>query len=124
MMSRFVIRFVGAALILGFVVLAVSLGRAPLNLLWIYLVLGAFSILNYWRDKRAAQRDERRVPERSLLLLDLMFGIIGGLLAQALFRHKTSKPEYGAATGLITALHLVMLALLILGVIDFPGMGS
>lgn len=122
-MVRIVLRLAGAALVLGFALFAVSLGRAPLNLLWVYLALGAFSAFNYWRDKRAAERDERRVPERSLLGLDLVFGIAGGLVAQALLRHKTAKPEFGAATGLITAVHLVVLALLILGFVDFPGMG-
>jgi uncharacterized membrane protein YsdA (DUF1294 family) len=121
-MVGIVLRLVGAAFILGFVLFAVQLGRAPLNLLWVYLVLGGLSLFNYWRDKRAAQRDERRVPERSLLGLDLVFGIIGGLVAQALLRHKNAKPEFGAATGLIAALHLVVLALLILGFIDFPGL--
>ena len=121
-MLRIVLRLAGAALVLGVVLVAVSLGRAPLNLLWVYLALGAISAFNYWRDKRAAERGDRRVPERLLLGLDLVFGIAGGLVAQALLRHKTSKPAFGAAIGLITAVHLAALALLILGFIDFPGM--
>lgn len=117
-----VLRFVGAVIILAFVAFAVSLGRAPLNLLWIYLALGAISFFRYWRDKRAAETDTWRSTERSLHLLDLVFGIVGGLIAQAVLRHKISKPNFAMVTGLITAAHIVALALLITGFVDYPGL--
>lgn len=119
-MIAIVIRLVGAVLVLAFVAYAAQIGRVPQNLLWIYLVLGALSFANYWRDKRAAEAGRDRVSERSLLLLDLVFGIAGGLAAQALLRHKLSKPQYGMLTGVITALHLAALALLILGLVRYP----
>lgn len=117
-----VLRLVGAVIILAFVTFAVSLGRAPLNLLWIYLALGAISFFRYWRDKRAAEKDTWRSTERSLHLLDLVFGIVGGLIAQAVLRHKISKPNFAMVTGLITAAHIVALALLITGFVDYPGL--
>jgi uncharacterized membrane protein YsdA (DUF1294 family) len=115
------VRLAGAAVIFGLVLFAVSLGRVPINILWIYLALGALSLGNYWRDKRAAQRDESRVPERSLHLLDFVFGIVGGLVAQVLFRHKTSKTEFATMSALIAAIHIVVLTLLITGSIAYPG---
>jgi len=117
-----VIRILGAALVLAFCALAVSLHRAPTNLLLIYLIIGAISFFNYWRDKRAAEAGTQRVREASLHLGDLVFGIAGGLLAQALLRHKTSKSEFGTVSGAIAALHIVGLTLLILGFYDYPGL--
>ena len=117
-----VLRLLGALIILGFVVFAIRLERVPLNLLYVYLVLGTLSFFNYWRDKRAAKAEGHRVPERSLQLLDLVFGIVGGLVAQVVLRHKISKPQFAMVTGLITALHAVVLALLIGGVIVYPGL--
>ena len=40
-------------------------------------------------DKRLAQSGGRRVPERRLFLLALLFGAPGGLLGMYAFRHKT-----------------------------------
>ena len=118
MMAR-LIRIIGAALILGFCAFAVSLGRAPFNLLLIYLIIGAISFFNYWRDKRAAEAGTLRVRETTMHLSDLVFGIAGGLLAQAVL--PTAKPQFGTISGVIAALHIAGLALLILGVVDYPG---
>jgi len=117
-----IFRLVGAAIILAFVVFAVSLGRAPQNLLLIYLLIGAISFFNYWRDKRAAEAGKPRIRENVLHLSDLVFGIVGGLIGQVVLRHKTAKQEFGAITGLIAALHIVALALLITGFVAYPGL--
>ncbi|OJG69284.1 membrane protein [Enterococcus moraviensis] len=42
-------------------------------------------------DKQRAIRKKWRVPERNLLVIGLIGGGIGGLLAQQLFHHKTRK---------------------------------
>jgi len=52
-----------------------------------------------------------REPERLLHLADLAFGIVGGLLAQHVLRHKTYKPGFVMVTALITALHVLTLGL-------------
>lgn len=106
----------GAALILLLASAVVLLGRAPLWVPVAYLVLGAVSIIVYWFDKRAAQADRWRVSERSLHTIDLIGGIAGGLVAQQLLRHKTSKRSFAVATLLIALLHIAGLgALLVLG---------
>ena len=119
-MNRNPIRVLAALLVLGLAFAAAQTGRAPLNLFLIYLVLGALSFVNYWRDKRAAEAGRYRVPERSLLLLDLVFGIAGGLLGQVLLRHKTAKPEFAMFGLAIAALHILGLTLLVLGVVKYP----
>lgn len=82
----------------------------------LYLIAGIASFVFYQADKRAAERREWREPERRLHLLDLTFGIIGGLLAQHVLRHKTYKPGFVTVTALITALHVLTLGLIMFGV--------
>lgn len=66
-----------------------------------YLVLGGIClILNfvtfaaYAVDKRAAQTDNGRIAEHTLLLLGMLGGWPGGVLAQQIFRHKTRKVSF------------------------------
>jgi uncharacterized membrane protein YsdA (DUF1294 family)/cold shock CspA family protein len=98
---------VGAAALAG----GPSLGWLPL----LYLVAGLVSIAVYWIDKTAAEADRWRIPERTLHLVDLCFGIGGGLLAQAMLRHKTSKPDFARVTYAIATIHLCGLAALAVG---------
>ncbi len=58
------------------------------------LVLSLLSYAVYAADKRAAQQNRRRVPERTLHLLALLGGWPGALLAQQHLRHKTAKPRF------------------------------
>ncbi len=92
-------------------------GRLPAWTLALYLIAGAGSFWFYRDDKQAANARRSRTPERKLHILDLTFGIIGGLLAQHVFRHKTYKSGYVLVTGLITALHILVLGLILLGVL-------
>ena len=82
----------------------------------LYVIAGIASFLFYQADKRAAEKRQWREPERRLHLLDLTFGIVGGLLAQHILRHKTYKPGFVTITALITALHVMVLGLIMFGV--------
>ena len=42
-------------------------------------------------DKWKAKKDHWRIPEKTLLLMGLMFGSIGQLAGMKFFHHKTSK---------------------------------
>jgi len=96
--------------------LALLLGALPLWAGGAYLALGLISALTYRADKQAARAREWRVPEARLHGLDLVGGIIGGLLAQQMLRHKTSKSGFAAITVLIALAHgLGLLALMLLG---------
>lgn len=91
------------------------LGRAPVSVPVAYLMLGVVSIAVYWFDKRAAETHRWRVMEKSLHLVDAIGGIAGGLVAQQLLRHKTSKQSFIVVTVLIAVAHLAVLASLGLG---------
>lgn len=96
-------------LLLTLVAAAVVSGGAPLELCAAYAVMGVISVFLYRADKQFAENGQWRISEAMLLGVDLGFGIIGGLLAQALFRHKTRKPGFVAATLLLTGLHAAFL---------------
>lgn len=67
---------------------------------WVPALYGAASVVAfaaYGLDKRAARRGTWRVSEQTLLLLGLVGGWPGALVAQQLFRHKTRKRTFRRA---------------------------
>lgn len=114
------LRLVVAALIVLAAIAATQLRLAPTWVLIAYLVLGIVSIARYWSDKRAAEDQRWRISENSLHFVDLVGGIAGGLVAQALLRHKVRKPEFAIFSWLIASLHFLGLVLLMLGFWHFP----
>lgn len=117
---RFLLR-VGAALVLMAMVLsAVALYRAPRWFgLW-YVALGIASAIAYGWDKRMAMNEGWRVPESTLLFIDLLGGIIGGLLAQVGFHHKTSKQAFASATWTAVIIHMGMTGALLFDLMELP----
>lgn len=99
------------AIVMG-LLLAVGLflERLPWPFVLLYAAMGFVSFLAYGRDKKFAEGGHWRTSEAKLLGIDLAFGVIGGLLGQEVFRHKTRKTEYVATTLLISAVHLLWLA--------------
>lgn len=118
------IRTAAAATIIVLVSNNIMLGRFPVWVGLLYVIGGVASWVFYQADKRAAERREWRAPERRLHLADLAFGIIGGLLAQHVLRHKTYKPGFVTVTALITALHVLTLGLIMLAVYVPGGVGD
>ena len=59
-----------------------------------YLVTSVSCFVAYAVDKSAARNGSWRTPERTLLLLGLVGGWPGGVLAQQWLRHKTSKRSF------------------------------
>lgn len=102
-------------------IIATLLGRVPLWVPVAYVMLGLVSFGVYGFDKRAARRGDWRVTETSLHGIDLIGGIAGGLLGQALFRHKTRKVDFAGATGAIALAHLTALAALLFDFVKIPG---
>lgn len=60
----------------------------------LYLFFSVIAFFNYARDKSAARSGQRRTPERRLLLIGLVGGWPGALLAQQTLRHKTAKRSF------------------------------
>lgn len=109
-------RIWAAAVLLGLLAANILLERLPVWAAAFYLVAGLTSFCTYWIDKRAANAKISRTPESTLHSIDLVFGIIGGLLAQDFLRHKTFKRGFVFETGMITALHILILGLVLLRV--------
>ncbi|MEV4688011.1 DUF1294 domain-containing protein [Microbacterium sp. LWH3-1.2] len=64
---------------------------------WVPALYGAASIVAfavYGIDKAAARRQANRVSEPTLLILGLVGGWPGALVAQQVFRHKTRKRSF------------------------------
>lgn len=118
------VRTAAAATIIVLLGNNVMLGRFPVWVGLLYIIGGIASWMFYQADKRAAEKRGWRSPERSLHLADLAFGIIGGLLAQHVLRHKTYKAGFVMVTALITALHVLTLGLIMLGVYGPGGVGD
>ena len=79
-------------------------------LLGVYLALNLVTLLAFGIDKAAARRGDRRIPERSLLLLAGIGGSFGAVLGQRLLRHKTRKQPFAARLHGIVLLHLLLVA--------------
>lgn len=111
---------VTAVMLFILVNLVVVLGNAPFGLS-VYYTLGAvLSLYLYGRDKQAAIAGMWRISEAQLLTVDLLGGIVGGLLAQHRYWHKTSKTSYQVRIFAIVALHAAILAALGAGLITWP----
>jgi uncharacterized membrane protein YsdA (DUF1294 family) len=76
---------------------------------WIALVYGLMSLISFvmmgW-DKRAARREKRRTPEKTLHIIELLGGFPGSFAGQHLFRHKRRKRRYQLVFWLIVVLHV------------------
>lgn len=59
-----------------------------------YAVASVVAFLAYGLDKRRARNGGRRVPERTLHVVELCGGWPGAFAAQRFFRHKTRQRSY------------------------------
>ena len=66
----------------------------------------------YGWDKWKAEREGRRIPEKSLHLLAVAGGWPGAVAGQQWFRHKTLKPVFRTVLMLIVVLHVATVAVL------------
>ena len=105
----------GLLAILG---IGLAVGTIPVWLGLLYFAVGIASFLSYGADKSFAETGGWRVSEIRLHTLDLCCGIVGGLLGQAVYRHKTSKQNFAAVTWLLTGVHALWLTGFALGRIN------
>lgn len=70
------------------------------------LVMSGVGFVLYGIDKRRARHEKRRIPERTLHVIELLGGWPGALIAQRLFRHKTAKMSYRVVYWIIVLAHL------------------
>jgi uncharacterized membrane protein YsdA (DUF1294 family)/cold shock CspA family protein len=77
--------------------LLVGNGRLPLLAPAAFFVISLATFLLYAFDKSAAMNQRWRTKESSLLVAGLLGGWPGALVAQGMFRHKSSKSSFQAA---------------------------
>ena len=78
--------------------------------LWL-IVINVVAFVIYGYDKTIAASAWTRVPERLLLLLALIGGTIGALIAMLLLRHKTSKASFRLKFLLVVLLQIALIVL-------------
>jgi len=75
--------------------------------------LAAVNVLTFaafFVDKRRAEQDDRRIPERALLALAGAGGTIGAILGQQALRHKTQKQPFASRLRMIVLVHGLLLS--------------
>ena len=75
------------------------------------LVLSIASFILYGFDKRRAQINGNRVPEKTLHLLAALGGWPGALAGQRFFRHKTQKLRFRVVFWLCIAINILVIGL-------------
>lgn len=113
-------RLLAAVALCALVLLGLGLGRIVMPLALAYGLMGLLSLLAYRIDKSRAITGSWRIEQVHLHGLDFWFGIVGGLLGQTLFRHKTAKRSFIIVTILLTLAHLLGLAAFVGGWINLP----
>lgn len=81
-----------------------------LILLWYLLAVNLLLFCVMGLDKGFARRNKRRVPERTLFLLCLAGGSLGGVAGMYAFRHKTRHWSFRLGFPLILLAHMALAA--------------
>lgn len=71
------------------------------------LILSFVTFIIYWKDKRASINGNWRTSEKTLHTLAFLGGWPGALLAQRIFRHKTSKFRFQFVFWLLVVLNCI-----------------
>ena len=79
----------------------------------LYLCASIVCFIAYWIDKRAARAGRWRTPEHRLLLLGLIGGWPGALLAHRWLQHKSTKASFRRKFWITVALNLGALGYLL-----------
>ena len=85
-------------------------GKLPLLIIIIYIAMGIITYFVYSEDKSQAIDSERRTSEQSLLILSLLGGWVGALIAQQRFRHKTKKTSFQISFWTTVFFNILLLA--------------
>ena len=69
-------------------------------------IMNGIGLCMMYSDKKRARQHRRRIPEKTLLLVGLFGGALGGWLGMYVFRHKTRHPIFVVGMPLMTALYV------------------
>jgi uncharacterized membrane protein YsdA (DUF1294 family)/cold shock CspA family protein len=107
---------VGIASILAFITIYLVAGwrwGVPLSVALLYLALSILAFAMYAADKRAAQRGGWRTPENTLLVVGVIGGWPGAIVAQQLLRHKTKKLSFRTRFWLTVVINVLVFVVLV-----------
>ena len=76
---------------------------------FVYSIVSVVTYIIFWWDKRAATKNNWRFSENTLLLLSLLGGWPGALLARQQFRHKTQKQPFRTYLFLTVIINIALL---------------
>ena len=80
------------------------------DLLVLYLAaMNLLAFAAFGRDKSAARRGQRRIPEKTLFQLALLGGSLGAFIGMHLFRHKTRHSGFVWGVPLFLIAHIAIL---------------
>jgi uncharacterized membrane protein YsdA (DUF1294 family)/cold shock CspA family protein len=102
-----------ALLFLIFVGVLVFTGQLPFMVLALYVVVSVIAFPAYRHDKSAAQQNQWRTGEGTLILLGVLGGWPGAFVAQQFFRHKTKKRSFQIVFWITVLLNCVALVLFV-----------
>ncbi|MBR5039969.1 MAG: DUF1294 domain-containing protein [Clostridiales bacterium] len=77
-----------------------------------FLLMNLITFALFHSDKRKAEKNSFRIPERDLLGFSACFGALGGCLGMILFHHKTRKPKFFILLPLFAIIHLMLINLI------------
>lgn len=102
-----------ALLFVGVLVASALFGRISWLVIIVYGVMSIATFTVYGWDKASAKLGRWRTPESTLHILGLICGWPGGLAAQQLIRHKSSKREFLTVFWVTVALNIAAVSYLI-----------
>ncbi len=80
-------------------------------------LINLWTYVRFWQDKVRAREGSRRIPELDLLMLALIGGSPGALLARQVFRHKTLKQPFSNRLVTIVTFQAAILVGLVIGTV-------
>ena len=75
---------------------------------WYLIAVNLLTFLLFGIDKRKAIKKKNRIPEFRLFFFSFIGGSAGGLLAMALFRHKTRKKSFTIGLHVMLVFHIIL----------------
>jgi uncharacterized membrane protein YsdA (DUF1294 family)/cold shock CspA family protein len=108
-------RSVRYLVIIAFAILVGSIWQVqpiPPAILYVYIISCALCFAGYGFDKQAALSGKWRISETVLILLGLVGGWPGAILAQEVFRHKTRKRSFRAIFWMSVSINILAFPLI------------
>jgi len=78
----------------------------------LFFLMNLVTFALFHSDKKKAEKNAFRIPERDLLGFSACFGALGGILGMVVFHHKTRKPKFYILVPLFAIVQLIFINLI------------